>query len=87
MTNGSEPIWRRPSFYKKGAKMKVYFENSQGKKREIGQADNREKAFEIIENFLFEHNFTSYYTRYWEEDGYLKVDVGSHTEFFYISKN
>lgn len=67
--------------------MKVYFENSWGKKREIGQASNREKAFEIIKNFLFEHNFISYYTRYWEEDDYLKVDVGSHTEFFYISKN
>ncbi len=67
--------------------MKVYFENSQGKKREIGQVDSREKAFEIIENFLFKHNFTSYYTRYWEENGYLKVDVGSHTEFFYISKD
>lgn len=74
-------------FYKKGAKMKVYFENSQGKKREIGQVDSKEKAFEIIENFLFEHNFTSYYTRYWEENGYLKIDVGSHTEFFYISKD
>lgn len=87
MTNGSEPIGRRPSFYKKGAKMKVYFENSQRKKREIGQVDSKEKAFEIIGNFLFEHNFTSYYTRYWEENGYLKVDVGSHTEFFYISKD
>lgn len=66
--------------------MKVYFENSLGKKREIGQADNKERAFEIIKDFLFAHNFISYYTRYWEENGYLKVDVGSHTEFFYISK-
>ena len=57
MTNGSEPIRRRPSFYKKGTKMKVYFENSQGKKREIGRVDSKEKAFEIIKNFLFEHNF------------------------------
>ena len=67
--------------------MKVYFENSQGKKREIGQVDNEEKAFWVIKDFLSVHNFISYYTRYWEENGYLKVDVGSHTEFFYISKN
>ena len=67
--------------------MKVYFENSSGKKREIGQADDEKKAFEIIDNFLLAHNFTSYYTRCWEEHGDLKVDVGSHTEFFYISKN
>ncbi len=67
--------------------MKVYFENSQGKKREIGQVDSKEKAFEIIKDFLFEYNFTSYYTRYWEKDDYLKIDVGSHTEFFYVSKD
>lgn len=50
--------------------MKVYFENSQGKKKEIGQVDSEEKAFEIIENFLSAHNFTYYYIRYWGEDGY-----------------
>ena len=67
--------------------MKVYFENSWGKKREIGQANNEKEAFKIIKDFLSAHNFTSYYTRYWEENGYLKIDVGSHTEFFYISKD
>ena len=67
--------------------MKVYFENSWGEKREIGRGDNEKGAFEIIKDFLSAHNFISYYTRYWEENGYLKVDVGSHTEFFYISKN
>ena len=67
--------------------MKVYFENSQGKKREIGQVDSKEKAFEIIKDILFEHNFTPDYTRYWEESDYLKIDVGSHTEFFYVSKD
>lgn len=67
--------------------MKVYFENSQGKKREIGQVNSKEKAFGVINDFLLAHNFISYYTRYWEENGYLKVDVGSHTEFFYISKD
>lgn len=67
--------------------MKVYFENSWGKKREIGQANNEKEAFKIINNFLSAHNFTSYYTRYWEENDYLKIDVGSHTEFFYVSKD
>ena len=27
--------------------------------------------------------FVSYYTRTWKEDGMTKIDVGSHTEFFY----
>ena len=67
--------------------MKIYFENSFGEKREIGQADKREDSFKVIQDFLSAHNFISYYTRYWEEDKYWKVDVGSHTEFFYISKD
>lgn len=67
--------------------MKVYFENSWGEIRGIGEVDSKEKAFEIIKDFLFEHNFISYYTRCWKENDYLKIDVGSHTEFFYISKD
>ena len=27
--------------------------------------------------------FVRYYTRVWKEDGMTKIDVGSHTEFFY----
>lgn len=27
--------------------------------------------------------FVSYYTRVWEEAGMTKLDVGSHTEFFF----
>lgn len=42
--------------------MKVYFENSWGEIRGIGEVDSKEKAFEIIKDFLFEHNFISYYT-------------------------
>ena len=26
--------------------------------------------------------FVSYYTRVWESEGFTKLDVGSHTEFF-----
>lgn len=42
--------------------MKVYFENSFGEKREIGQVNDKKKAFEVINSFLLAHNFTSYYT-------------------------
>ena len=27
--------------------------------------------------------FVSYYTRVWESEGMTKIDVGSHTEFFF----
>ena len=35
------------------------------------------------ENKPADKRFVSYYKRIWEEDGMTKIDVGSHTEFFY----
>ena len=68
--------------------MKVVFENSYGERREIGRCKKQEEAMKIINNFLNEHNYKSYYCRMWvgcDEDGaYTKVDVGSWSEFFYI---
>ena len=64
--------------------MKLIFRNSKGKERIIAKPLNIDECFKEINKFLKEHNFKSYYTRMWEEDGRLKLDVGSHTEFFYI---
>ena len=64
--------------------MIVKFENSQGIQREIGTAENLESAFKIIDKFLDDHNFKSYYTRLSAYENHYWVDVGSHTEFFYI---
>ena len=68
--------------------MKVYFENSCGNIRLLSDVNNKEGAMNVIRNFLDDHNFKSYYQRYWTVpvDGVLMtcVDVGSHTEFFYI---
>lgn len=50
--------------------------------REIGKAETREQAINIINKFLEEHNYTSYYMRIWSENGVMWFDVGSHTEFF-----
>ena len=41
--------------------MKVLFENSFGKRREIGSCTSKEKAYAIINNFLDKHKFKSYY--------------------------
>ena len=35
--------------------------------------------------FLNEHDYKSYYQRRWVEDGKVAVDVGSWSEFFWIS--
>ena len=65
--------------------MILYFENSLGQRREIGQGKSEQEIFQIINKFLEEHNFTSYYTRFWinPKNPLEKIyDVVSHTEFF-----
>lgn len=64
--------------------MKLTFKNSQGVEREIGQPNNQDGVVEIINQFLEERNYKSYYYRINQEDGKLVYDVGSHTEFFVL---
>lgn len=63
----------------------LYFENSLGIRREIGNPKDEKEAFQIIHQFLNEHNYKSYYTRSWIDESNPKekiYDVGSHSEFF-----
>lgn len=65
--------------------MKLYFENSRGEERVIAEPNTVRECNQEIKKFLDEHNFTSYYSRCWKTpDGRIKVDVGSHTEFFKV---
>lgn len=65
---------------------KIIFQNSRNKEREIGTAIDMDGAYGVIDKFLDEHNFKSYYKRVWEENGRIKVDVGSWSEFMYIEE-
>lgn len=65
---------------------KVIFENSRKQEREICTVADMNGAYKIIDKFLDEHNFKSYYKRVWEENGRTKVDVGSWSEFFYVEE-
>lgn len=59
-------------------------------KRERLIASNLQDEKEIsqqIKKFLDAHNFKSYYTRIWYENGHTWYDVGSHTEFFFVDAN
>lgn len=67
-------------------KMKVLFVNSQKQKREIAQVEGMNQAYEEIKKFCGERNFEVHYLRVWQRDGIMKVDVGSHSEFFHIVK-
>lgn len=65
----------------------VLFENSKGQKRIIGTAETKDTAFKVIDEFLDDHKYKSYYKRCWNtDDKTIVVDVGSHTEFFYIQE-
>ena len=44
------------------------FENSKGQSRIIGTVENEESAFKVINDFLDDHNYKSYYTRTWKKD-------------------
>lgn len=64
----------------------VMFENSGGYRRNLGEATNMNETFAIIKEFLDENNYKSYYSRVANIDGELMIDVGSHTEFFYVGE-
>ena len=67
--------------------LNIIFKNSEGKKRIIGTVGTESGAFKLINNFLVEHNYKSYYKRTWKiDDKTTAVDVSSWTERFYIQE-
>ena len=73
--------------------MKLWFGNSFGKRRVIADCATPAEVTKAINDFVDECNakkpkgqtpFKIYYTRVWQtDDGLVKYDVGSHSEFFY----
>lgn len=64
--------------------MKLYFKNSRGKERLIAECETTKDVSREIHKFLDDHNYKSYYSRSWEVDGRIKIDVGSWSEFFLV---
>lgn len=64
--------------------MKVYFKNSKGKERIIGECEDKGEGWKIISLFLKERDYKVYYIREWTNDTGTHYDVGSHSEFFRI---
>ena len=80
-------IWEVDLMERNDLMLNVLFENSKGQSRTIGTVENEKSAFKVINNFLDDHNYKSYYQRTWKKDDKTTVvDVGSHTEFFYIQE-
>lgn len=65
--------------------MKLYFENSYGKRRIIAKPHTEEEANKEIHKFCEERNFQIHYIRTWRNNDGLKVfDVGSWSERFLL---
>ena len=62
--------------------MKLYFQNSQGERRLIGEPRTAEESHKIYNDFCKERNFKIRYVRMWMTNGEKYYDVGSHTEYF-----
>jgi predicted hydrolase (HD superfamily) len=60
----------------------LYFIDSRGQYRLLRENVEEKEIHILIQHFLNEHNFKSYYTRSWNTDEGTMYDVGSHTEFF-----
>ena len=67
--------------------MKLIFQNSRGEERVIAEPQDKKEAVKEINKFLDDHNYKSYYMNVCEDDnGRLRIDVGSWSEFFYIEQ-
>lgn len=63
----------------------VFFHRSNGEDKFLANCADFNTVNEVISYFLKEHNFKSHYSRMWiSAPGVLKVDVGSHIEFFHV---
>lgn len=63
--------------------MKLYFQNSYGERRLIGEPQTEEESRKIYHAFCKERIFKIYYVRSWATtNGEKYYDVGSHTEYF-----
>ena len=64
-------------------KYELKFKNSKGEFTSLGICNDLEEVWTVIEAFLKEKNYVSYYYRTIYREDYLWIDVGSHSEFFY----
>jgi len=66
--------------------MEVFFKDSKGKERLLKEVETIEEINKVVNDFLKEHNYKSYYCRVMglENKQGVMLDVGSYTEFFVV---
>lgn len=64
--------------------MLIKFQNNVGVERIVGEGKTRQECNQIIQKFLEDRNYKSYYWNIYKSKGRVQIDVGSWTEFFFI---
>ena len=65
--------------------MNLYFKNSNGGEGLIAQNVDMDNYNFYVQKYLVDKKYKSYYQRSWfDEDGSIWIDFGSHTEFFVL---
>ena len=65
--------------------MRLYWRKDEIEDVFLGSYDNWTKLRKAMWKFFKTNYIKSYYQRYWEDDGKIWVDYGSHTQFLYIT--
>lgn len=61
-----------------------YFEHSNGERSLLAKNVDLKAANVVMKQFLDDHKYKSYYTRMWQKENELWMDIGSHTQFFVL---
>lgn len=65
--------------------MKLEFQMENNEMEVISHPRNKKELLRDIHRVLEDKGFKTYYQRLYLENDKLKVDFGSHTEFFYVT--
>ena len=66
-------------------RMKLEFQMENNEIEVISHPRNKQELWRDIHKVLEDMGFKTYYQRLYIENNKLKIDFGSHTEFFYVT--
>ena len=66
-------------------RMKLEFHTNKNEIKGISHPRNKKELWRDIHKVLEDRGFKTYYQRLYLENDKLKIDFGSHTEFFYVT--
>lgn len=66
-------------------RMKLEFHTNKNEIKVISHPRNKKELWRDIDKVLEDRRFKTYYQRLYLENDKLKIDFGSHTEFFYVT--